>query len=1020
MSKRSKKSWFGFPKGSSTSEPLPWMAILLVVSMFFFTGFTFLFQEYGSYLTGSIVGQKTTLLGSYSCPTSGAAFEVSPIPDLFSYQKGNLDFNRRELLRINKKNQGITAWFSYDKGFQEATKAQLIDLIAYETNPTQYAAKLYEKIKSDKSPHGAVDFVTKWFSPENPNLPTVYPYANGYVVEVKESSSGYGKHVMICTDVTTSSGSLRILYSVAHLDSIAVQTGQTITAGTVLGNIGSTGSSTTPHAHITIQPDLYWMSNYKTVYNAGYNFYYSTNAEEILVKQIDPISVILNPSIAYSIVTNDSMRQEIFANASQFVATSLGLVATNSGPVLDASGAQILDLSPRFSSFRVSSSVGRLPIGQSTDVTVEALDQNNNLFTSFNSNVDVVLSSPTASFGGVKTMSSGKTSFQVKDTVPGEVIVTVNNQGSISAETKVVFTDVLKYLEVTAPQKTNVGKQVVVSIKPIGTLGGVISDPVTVQVKSFPDLGGASVAALNAGRGEYLFSAADEGIYQLTFSADQVQESITIAVQKTEGTPVEAPIQEDPIVPDNSNTEDPKPETPVVVEEPKTDEVVTSEPEKTEETKTDPVVKPVDTAIDSSHQAAAPSEITLLEGSGYRMYSTSEGVLMVYNDKNISGEYPIETKFTVPATTNAVSIFTGINSRAFPDSGELKLTKYQPGQEVVRYYPKHVGEESYKKIVAYDVNGQVISELVFIWSPGSLHLFTDVIDGVTDQQIYDAVEALKEAGVVKGNPDGSYGVDTPINRAATATLLIRAFYTDIDLNTFKVEKNPFPDVKKDAWYASAISFASLEEYQGLVKPVIIKGRPDGKADPDGNVKIEEFLTMVLRVLEVDLQTSTPWYESAIAKSIELGLITEKERSFIDQPLSRGMVARILVAALEKAEELMPDVVFTDPSHSAAEVSTSDMSESTNVSEAAPLAPLSNFNTGKVDAGVVLNWYNNVPGPFSISRETVGSSSGEISIGASQSATFVDVSAEAGKSYVYRIKVNDAQGKEFVLENRIDL
>ena len=81
--------------------------------------------------------------------------------------------------------------------------------------------------------------------------------------------------------------------------------------------------------------------------------------------------------------------------------------------------------------------------------------------------------------------------------------------------------------------------------------------------------------------------------------------------------------------------------------------------------------------------------------------------------------------------------------------------------------------------------------------------------------------------------------------------------------------------------------------------MIIKGY-QGKANPDGNVKIEEFVTMVLRVLEVDVPTTEPWFEGYMAKAIELGLITEAERSLIDQPLSRGLVSRIMVKALEVA------------------------------------------------------------------------------------------------------------------------
>src|SRR5690606_2415382 len=205
-----------------------------------------------------------------------------------------------------------------------------------------------------------------------------------------------------------------------------------------------------------------------------------------------------------------------------------------------------------------------------------------------------------------------------------------------------------------------------------------------------------------------------------------------------------------------------------------------------------------------------------------------------------------------------------------------------------------VPEDTYKKIVAYK-GGEILASKVFTWSPANVHAFTDVVEGVTDPEIYKAVKQLKLSNVVKGNPDGSYGVETPINRASTATLLIRAFYSDVNLDTLQVSKIDFKDVPASAWYASAIWFASRSEYNGESKPVIIKGF-EGKANPDGNVKLEEFVTMLLRLLEVPIATTEPWYEGAIAKSIELGLITAAERKYIDQPLQRGLVARIMVKA----------------------------------------------------------------------------------------------------------------------------
>ncbi len=1038
---------------SSQEKPLPWKQMLLGVSLVFLTGVMFLMQNLGSYFQGSIVGQPTTLLSGYTCPVSDQAFAVSPVPDLFSYTKGNTEANRKEILRINKKNHGLTAWYSYDKGFNEAAKAKLIDIMAYETNPNQWLSRIYEEIKNDGSPHGSVDFVTKWLSPDNHNLKTVFPYDRGLVVTAESGHAGYGNYVSVCTDVVTSNGNkMRILYNVAHMNALSVSEGQTITAGTELGPIGSTGNSTTPHAHITIHPDLVWNASYRTMYNAGYNFYYSTTAAETLVKTIDPIAIMLNPSLAYSVVSDSAKAQALFSNPTQYIA-SLGSALAFDGNVADLSSASLIDEpAPRFEDFKISVVTDSAKVDEWITVTVEAIDQNGEAYPAFSENIDVVLSTTTAQFDNVQAMSGGSTTFKVTDSVPGELIIQVGNSGTITEEKKVSFLDRLKYLEVTAPQKTTVGKTLAVVLRPIGTRGGVVMDNVSVASTVFPQIQTDQTFTIASGRGEYAFSPKKEGVYELRFTADGgIQEKIFIAVEK----PV-VDVVEEPVVVDEklvASTED-------EIEVPQdTEEDVNDEEEGTEETgETEDKIEESDEDLredeaeegpndkvqgpeesDKINEIEVPSsdgsgqnDIEFLTGTEYRTYEIDGMTTMVFNDANVTSEFPVEMKFTVPTGTETVSIFTGLNDRNFPATGELKLSKYTPGQESIRYYPKYVPEDTYKKVVAYK-GGAVLAEKVFTWSPASLHVFTDVVEGVTDDEVLEAVQLLKTAEVVKGNPDGSYGVETPINRAATATILIRAFYADVDLNTLSVPSIDFDDVPLDAWYASAIWFASQDVYQSEVKPVIIKGY-QGNANPDGNVKIEEFVTMLLRLLEVQIPETEPWYEGSISKAIELGLMTEAERSFIDQPLSRGLVARIMVKAMKVAEELIEegaldaeieedsvedvvDEVILEfdtevaPAEESEEVAdaTGGPEEENLVVESDIPESVSNLTGIYDDDKLKLAWESQYAGPFSIYRETVGGN-GEIFIGNTGGKSFVDVSASEGKSYYYRVEYEAVASK----------
>ncbi|MDZ4216712.1 MAG: S-layer homology domain-containing protein, partial [Candidatus Gracilibacteria bacterium] len=459
-------------------------------------------------------------------------------------------------------------------------------------------------------------------------------------------------------------------------------------------------------------------------------------------------------------------------------------------------------------------------------------------------------------------------------------------------------------------------------------------------------------------------------------------------------------------------------ETKPVVEEvkPAAEETVQEEAKSLDEEPVEEEVKPV---VDETAVTVNDPQINLLEDPKYRIYDIFDDKVIVFDDQKVDSDFPVEMRFTVPEGTDAVSIFTGYNTRNFPDTGELKLTKYTPGQEVVRYYPKYVAEDTYKKIVAYR-NGQVYAEQVFTWSPMSLHVFLDVIDGVTDKEVYNAVVALKEAGVFKGNPDGTFGVDTPINRAGVATVLIRALYSDIDLETVKIGSNPFPDVKPDKWYANAMYVASGGAFEGSSLPAFIKGRPDGSADPDGNVKVEEFVTMVLRALEIPFDTTDPWYEGPISRAIAIGLISEEERSLIDQPLARGIVARIMVKALDLVEHLdelkalYPAAEVKDD-HDITDIKDDKDLESSGVSsnnhsevQAVAAFDLTSLYSGN-GMGLTISWQSDFEGPFKVYRQKVDSDE-EIYLGGSRGTAFRDTSVEKGQQYYYRVGLDGIEAE----------
>lgn len=69
--------------------------------------------------------------------------------------------------------------------------------------------------------------------------------ADGVVIEVRKDDTGYGWHVRV------RHGEHVAIY--AHLSAIAVKVGQQVTAGQMIGAVGSTGNSTGPHLHFELR-----------------------------------------------------------------------------------------------------------------------------------------------------------------------------------------------------------------------------------------------------------------------------------------------------------------------------------------------------------------------------------------------------------------------------------------------------------------------------------------------------------------------------------------------------------------------------------------------------------------------------------------------------------------------------------------------------------------------------------------------------------------------------------------------
>lgn len=111
--------------------------------------------------------------------------------------------------------------------------------------------------------------------------------------------------------------------------------------------------------------------------------------------------------------------------------------------------------------------------------------------------------------------------------------------------------------------------------------------------------------------------------------------------------------------------------------------------------------------------------------------------------------------------------------------------------------------------------------------------------------------------------------------------------------------NEFPDMK-DHWAASSV--------KALTEKNIIAGW-DGLFHPNDQVKANEYIKMVVTALGfTDIQNYPgDWARNYIDKANELGLVLSAEIADYNEPINRGMMAKIAMRALEN--EAVPDYIM---------------------------------------------------------------------------------------------------------------
>lgn len=181
----------------------------------------------------------------------------------------------------------------------------------------------------------------------------VVSVANGVVVKVKNTETGDGKYVVIRHDGVDIDGMKETLYSgYEHLGEIVAIEGMKIKRGEVLGKVGMTGITTTPHLHFQIDKStspfhLYWPYSFREAANLGLDFFGAINVglgkENAIRYTINPMDFIKNRPFLGSAPKEISTAIEIKKDP---IILSSEMVADNSMPGMETNIPAVVEEKP--------------------------------------------------------------------------------------------------------------------------------------------------------------------------------------------------------------------------------------------------------------------------------------------------------------------------------------------------------------------------------------------------------------------------------------------------------------------------------------------------------------------------------------------------------------------------------------------------------------------------------------------------------------------------------------------------
>lgn len=179
--------------------------------------------------------------------------------------------------------------------------------------------------------------------------------------------------------------------------------------------------------------------------------------------------------------------------------------------------------------------------------------------------------------------------------------------------------------------------------------------------------------------------------------------------------------------------------------------------------------------------------------------------------------------------------------------------------------------------------------------------------------LHDAVQLLRQKGVLSGYPDGTFKPDNPINRAEAVKMIFAI--AGISASSDRGERS-FSDVPVNTWYAKYVSAAKAKG--------IVRGYAGNVFRGQQEVNRVEFIKMALlaqpfyksppipdlALSQFEDIESGAWYVPFVSYGLHLQFLDEINRFHPAEPMTRGDAA-IFMARIQKYRDEHPELLLSD-------------------------------------------------------------------------------------------------------------